>query len=419
MEVLPWKWLLFGVISALAAWIANRGRSAYHDGLRPLMPEYRRGELSHRQAGRKAYDISIGFILFYALPFTIANGVMVSHTIFLAADVIGVILAGPLLALLAGGVYGFGVSTLLDLLLLGLSRLPVNFLPHLGQLLQPLGYMLGLMPVVAVFQLYGKRLGAASLLLVVLARWAAGAFQTETLLPGLTADGITLAVGSVFLIALALRRRGAPFPGEVELFADNLRLLRGAAPVLLLIGACAALAANAGWLAGEPAAALLLGGGRPIDAALVALFSAVGFMPLVVSSSVVSGAYSTQGYPDWVLGAGYLAASPIGAALAGAGIIAIEVFGLPFWMRLLGRFPDLRELGGAVRDSMTIVTELALLIGGFVSANAIWPGYGLLIAGGMYFLNETAGRPVIRLAIAPVAAIAVGLLVNLATLAGM
>jgi len=99
------KALLFGGIGALAALLANRALSAYHDGLRPLMPEYRRGEVSHEVMGRKAFDMSIGFILFYALPFSLVNGVMVSHTIFLAADVIGVRFGRPILAVLAGAVY--------------------------------------------------------------------------------------------------------------------------------------------------------------------------------------------------------------------------------------------------------------------------------------------------------------------------
>jgi hypothetical protein len=53
------------------------------------------------------------------------------------------------------------------------------------------------------------------------------------------------------------------------------------------------------------------------------------------------------------------------------------------------------------------------LVGGFLAANAIWQGYGIVVLGLLYVLNEAADRPVMRLAVGPLGALAAGLAVNL------
>lgn len=399
-------------IGALAAVVINRGLSAYHDGLRPLLPEFRRNELGHVELGKKAYDISIGFAVYYGVPFALVTGVMVSHVLFLGADVIGVRFRSPALAAFLGAAYGAIGTLVLDATVRALAALPVDIVSQLPLLVAPLGYLLGAMPVVAVAHQYGLGRALPGLALVVLTRYASAALDTDRLLPGVSPDGWALAAGSIYMLALALQRAEPGAPAEVDLFSDNIRHLRRGLPYLILVGAIAAAAAQQGWLAGEPATTLLVGVDRLGDAALVGIFAAVGFAPQVVGSSVVSGAHATQGYPEWVLSAGYLSPSPAAAGLAGGAMLASEILGVPRWLRLLGRHPDLRELGASVRESLNAVTELASLIGGFLAAQAILPGYGALLIGGVHLLNEATGRRVMRVAVGPMGALAAGLIAN-------
>jgi hypothetical protein len=407
------KALVFGAICALSALVANLGISVYHDGLRALMPEYRRGEWSHQLIGRRAWDISIGFVLFFGLPFSLVTGVMVSHIIFLPGDIIGLAINSRTLAMVVAALYGAAASLAIEGVYRGLAEMPVGFLHELSLIVVPLVFLVGVMPVLVAAQQFGLKWGALAAVIVALSIIVGARGDIREIFAGFGPSGLGLLVGTAYLALLSLRRRGVPIPDEAELFREQIGGLRSGLPYLLAIGILSALAAHFLWLAGEPAAALLVGSERTGDAAAVAFFSAVGFMPLVVSLSVVSGAYTTQGYPDWVLAGGYVAPNPVAGALLGAGIMAVEMVGIKRWMYLLGRFPDFRELGASIRDSLTHITELGTLVGGFLAANAIWQGYGIVVIGVLYALNEAADRPVMRLAVGPLGALATGLTVNL------
>jgi hypothetical protein len=407
------KALVFAAICALSAFVANLGISVYHDGLRALMPEYRRGEWSHQLIGRRAWDISIGFVLFFGLPFSLVTGVMVSHIIFLPGDIIGLAIKSRTLAIAIAGLYGAAASLAIDGVYSLFGELPVGFLQELSLIVVPLVFLIGVMPVLVAAQQFGLKWGAVGAVIAALSMVAGARGDIHEIFAGLGPSGLALATGTVYLALLSLRRRGTPIPDEAELFREQIRILRSALPYLLAIGAISAVAAHFLWLAGEPAAALLVGSERTGDAAAAAFFSAFGFMPLVVSLSVVSGAYTTQGYPDWILAGGYVAPDPVSGALLGAGIMALEVVGIKRWMYLLGRFPDFRELGASIRDSLTHITEVGTLVGGFLAANAIWQGFGIVVVGVLYVLNEAGDRPVMRLAIGPLGALATGLVVNL------
>lgn len=56
--------------------------------------------------------------------------------------------------------------------------------------------------------------------------------------------------------------------------------------------------------------------------------------------------------------------------------------------------------------------EVSLLVGGMIASNAILPGMGFLLVAGIYLLNRTSRRPLVEMAIGPVATIAAGILAN-------
>ena len=53
------------------------------------------------------------------------------------------------------------------------------------------------------------------------------------------------------------------------------------------------------------------------------------------------------------------------------------------------------------------------------AANAIAPGIGFFLVAGLYILNEIAGKPVVRMAVGPIAAILTGILVNILAVVGL
>ena len=87
--------------------------------------------------------------------------------------------------------------------------------------------------------------------------------------------------------------------------------------------------------------------------------------------------------------------------------------------RFLDKYPGVRQSGENIRTAMSRILEVALLIGGANAANAIAPGLGFFVIAGFYLLNEIAGRPIVRMAVGPIGAIAVGILANILVVLGI
>ena len=107
------------------------------------------------------------------------------------------------------------------------------------------------------------------------------------------------------------------------------------------------------------------------------------------------------------------------AVIVGAIVIFGEVILLGSIARFLDKYPGVRNSGENIRNAMTKLLEVALLIGGANAANTIAPGFGFFFIAGFYLLNEVAGRPIVRMAIGPIGAIAVGIIANILVLLGI
>ncbi|WP_306465053.1 YhfT family protein, partial [Virgibacillus salexigens] len=96
--------------------------------------------------------------------------------------------------------------------------------------------------------------------------------------------------------------------------------------------------------------------------------------------------------------------------MVGAIVIFLEVMLLSSIAKFLDKYPGVRNSGENIRSGVTKLLEVALLIGGANAANMIAPGFGFFFIAGFYLLNVVAGRPIVRMAVGPVGAIAVGVL---------
>ena len=76
-------------------------------------------------------------------------------------------------------------------------------------------------------------------------------------------------------------------------------------------------------------------------------------------------------------------------------------------------------MGDHIRTSMSRVLELALLVGGILSANSMAANIGSLYVIGFYLLNKKSKKPIVDLAVGPVAAITFGILLNILMLLGV
>lgn len=416
------KIIIFTLMGGYATFLANRAIAVYHDGLRPIMPEFLNGNMSRKELAGISFAISIGFITGFAMPITLATGIVVVHIILLTADIIGTSIANSKLAILIGAIYGGGITLVLDTIIRAFKHLPVNFLDALASVGDPIVFAFVAFPALAVGYQFGKTKGFITFLFSL-----AGRVVVERINPihisgsevSLSPEGIAMLLGMFCLIFFAARDKTRGEDANQGMFVENVKRIRKNIYYLIPMGALLSIAASFHWIAGEPIAGALLGKGEITSAAIVAFVQAVAFMPLIITTALVSGVYATNGWCDWLIGVGYIAPNPVVAGIFGAGAMGIEVLGLKRVGSFLNKFPSLKMSGDNIRTSMTQILEVALLVGGINAGNQIWQGTGLFMVVTLYILNEIAGRPVMRLAAGPIAAIIVGVLANILALIGL
>lgn len=116
---------------------------------------------------------------------------------------------------------------------------------------------------------------------------------------------------------------------------------------------------------------------------------------------------------------GLLVKNPIISFVGGAAVMALEILLLDVLAKMLDKFPGVKKCGDNIRTAMSRVLEAALLFGGMMAANAMAPGLGLFIVIGIYVINKTSKKPIVDMAVGPVGAIFVGILINVLYIFGL
>jgi hypothetical protein len=406
------KLLVIGALGAVSSAASHRNIAIYHDGLRTSVADITSGIKTRREMASYAYTISIGFVVAFALPFALASGILIIHMIMLGADVIGVRSRRTIEALAGGLAWGVFVTGAVDLFVKGVQHLPLDTTGR-DLLWMPLVFSIPLLGAATAAQAHGFRAGFLATLATA-AVWAVSFAVWDAADPGsATTFGsglIAFAVVLVALIVVALRER-AEDETDLTFFDDHIRRIRGNWLYLLPIAALIAVTASYGWIGGEPVQVALMSSDHLEGAAAVAVFSTIGFVPLQGMTGLVSGVWNQHGYPDWFLGAGYLASNPVVAAVAGAALMGVELLTLRRVAWLLTARPGVTTLGSAARESLEIVPNVAMLAGGVLAATAVGGPAGAFTVIAVYLLNDKRGRPIM-----PIAAPVIGyLLVLVAT----
>jgi Protein of unknown function len=402
---------LAALLGGGAGALASRGDSFYHDALRPLAPDLRDGSTGRTELARYGWGVSHRFIAWFALPFSLLSGAVVSCLIFLPADVIGLRFKSRTAAVLVTAVLGAILFTLIQLAHSALGGMRIDVVQATRVLVRPVLWLYPLVPIVAALKLPNPRSGAlytgaveAAVAGTLALLGASGAVAPASAVSGLL---------SIFALHMTVWNDSDKAARVVATVTTEDGHIRRSMALLVLIGAAVALLAHGERLAGEPMAAMLVGDGKTFDAAAVALITATAFFPLVVMSSSAADSYSTQGTPDSIPAVGYILPGAGPAAVGGAAVMAIEILSLRRSVALLLRRPSISRLAGAVRESLGDVMLTALLFGGFWMAAVLGGGIGVAAVGAAWYLNEHSGAPVTRFAVAPSAALIVGLAANL------
>ncbi|MFG2829654.1 YhfT family protein [Streptomyces sp. NPDC048434] len=417
-------------LCALTAYLAHLALAVFNDGVRPFMLDFIQGRTTRNATGAVSFGLSAGFIFGLGAPMALSSGVLNPWLVFLPTDLLGILAPKKWLAPVLGGAWGavvvFGLKGANEMA----HKLPVDFLTAMQQMSTPILFLFTLFPVLAISKQFGRLPGAVAgvveLALVVV---------TMKLWPKVFAGAPAMAAGVLLLIGFAvakdLRQRRTEraqaaeeraqaaeerpaVPDDdpmVSLFSASAARLRRHLPLFMALGAGVCLLAQLHIFGGGEATSFLIAKGRSAEAAQVDFYRAFGFLPLIATTALASGAYGIAGF-TFVYPIGYLLPSPWWALVCGALVFGVEVLALSGIGRALGGLPSVRDSSEQLRGAIGATLQLALLFGSLLAAQAMGGGLGILLVGGLYLLNEAMGRVVVRTAAGPAAVVVGGVLLN-------
>lgn len=421
------NYVIIFLAGAVAAILANRGIAIFNDAVRPIIPEFREGRMTRVELAMTTFALSFGLVIGFGIPFSIMSPIILVHSLFLGTDIIGTFfpgkaiekwykdkesLIGFILSGICGGAYGL-------LLLLGLKSfvdamklLPVNVFDAMGGLGDPVIFAFAAFPSLAIAFAYGYKKGLLSLGIVLIIR------EIVERLGYSSPDGIALLAGLIILMFFAMRDKNENSTNMASLFVDRVKNIKKNIPYIAIMGAIYGAACSIKLLMEGPQSLLALKNGQTADAVSITIARALSFIPLKGTTSLATGTFATDGF-GFVATAGLLSPNAIVAAILGAVVISIEAYSLVMVAKVFDRFPGIRKAADNMRNAMSKLLEVALIVGSMMAANKMAPGIGFFVVAGLYLLNETSKKPIVKIAVGPIGAITVGILVNVLAAIGL
>lgn len=424
---------VMALLGAICAYLANQNIAVFNDGMRPVYPQYFNGTMDRKSLFATSFALSFGLVIGFGLPTSIAGGIIIVHTIMLACDIIGAAFPDKgyyvWISTAVGAVFGiilmFGMQGIINVF----AIMPINFLGNLSAVGDLIIVTFCVFPAMAVAYQSGFWTGVSVFGLTMLVKQFIVVFGTFTVggvKIALNADGMALLFAIVAMVVCAMnhsKKTEGSASAAFSAFGENIKKIRKNIVFLSVAGGIVALATTLLIIAEGPASLTLTAQGNYGEAAIIALGRCLGFIPLVMTTAIISGVYSPAGtkalHVPAILFINMGIMGMVGSFVVGALIMAVEVLLLGFIAKGLDKFPGMKEMGDNTRTAMSKVLDLALLLGGCMAANAIAPTLGYIWIFGLYFLNQSAKKPVPTMAIGPIGAILLGILVNVLHVIGL
>ena len=428
------KYVVIALIGALASVLSNQGIAVFNDGFRPIVGQYFNKEISRKELAAMSFAISFGLVIGFGIPTSIAASIILIHCLLLTTDIIGSFCpdtkTGMVLSAVIGGVYGLAILAGLEFIVNLFAMMPYNFTSDLGSVSGYVTVAFAIFPALGVAYQHGFKKGMISALITVLLYYLVKKFGMFTIGANkvtLNAEGMAMLGGMILMIVFAAQKKGTENSNEAltKGFGLNVSRIRKNWFLLAIMGGLLAAGTSLSIIAGDPASLALLSSGEYSNAGLTALARAIGFIPLVFTTAIVTGVYGAAGCTFVFVVGLFLHGNPIAAFVVGAVVMVVEIGLIDLFAKGMDKFPGVKDMGEYVRTSMNKVLEICLLAGGIVAAEKMsvsasgYTGIGALFVIGAFLLNKKAKKPIVDLAVGPVACIIFGILLNLLLVIGL
>ena len=421
------RYVIIALIGALASVLSNQGIAVFNDGFRPIVGQYFNKEISRKELAAMSFAISFGLVIGFGIPTSIAASIILIHCLLLTTDIIGSFCpdtkVGMIISAAVGAVYGLALLAGLEFIVNLFGMMPYNFTSDLGGVSNYVTVAFAVFPAVGVAYQHGFKKGTITAGVTVLVYYLIikfGVFSIAGNTVSLNAEGMAMLAGMVMMIVFAAQIKGESNSNEAltQGFSGNVSRIRKNWFLLAIMGGLIAAGTSVSIIAGDPASLALLAEGEFTNAALTALARAIGFIPLVFTTAIVTGVYGTAGCTFVFVVGLLLHGNPILAFVVGVLVMVVEILLINLFAKGMDKFPGVKDMGEYVRTSMNKVLEVALLAGGIVAAVTLsaaasgYTGIGALFVIGAFLLNKKAKKPIVDLAVGPVACIIFGILLN-------
>lgn len=428
------KYIVIALIGALASVLSNQGIAVFNDGFRPIAGQYFNGEISRKELAAMSFAISFGLVIGFGIPTSIAASIILIHCLLLTTDIIGSFCNnsrnGMILSAVIGAAYGLAILAGLEFVVKLFSYMPYNFTSDLGSVSGYVTVAFAAFPAVGIAYQHGFKKGMTAGTVTVLVYFLVKKFGTFAIGAGkvsLNAEGMAMLAGMIMMILYAAQQKGTEHTNEglTQGFEGNILRIRKNWLLLAIMGGLIAAGTSLSIIAGDPASLALLASQEYSNAGLTALARAIGFIPLVFTTAIVTGVYGAAGCTFVFVVGLFLHGNPIIAFVLGFAVMVAEIFLINIFAKYMDKFPGVKDMGEYVRTSMNKVLEICLLAGGIVAAEKMaaassgYTGIGALFVIGAFLLNKKAKKPIVDLAVGPVACIIFGVLMNLLLIIGL
>ena len=419
------RYVIIALIGALASVLSNQGIAVFNDGFRPIVGQYFNKEISRKELAAMSFAISFGLVIGFGIPTSIAASIILIHCLLLTTDIIGSFCpdtkVGMIISAAVGAVYGLALLAGLEFIVNLFGMMPYNFTSDLGGVSNYVTVAFAVFPAVGVAYQHGFKKGTITAGVTVLVYYLIkkfGVFSIAGNTVSLNAEGMAMLAGMVMMIVFAAQIKGESNSNEAltQGFSGNVSSYTYI--YFAIMGGLIAAGTSVSIIAGDPASLALLAEGEFTNAALTALARAIGFIPLVFTTAIVTGVYGTAGCTFVFVVGLLLHGNPILAFVVGVLVMVVEILLINLFAKGMDKFPGVKDMGEYVRTSMNKVLEVALLAGGIVAAETMsaaasgYTGIGALFVIGAFLLNKKAKKPIVDLAVGPVACIIFGILLN-------
>ncbi len=448
---------LITALSALTAFLANKNIAVYNDGVRPLVGQRKQGNLSFKALAAMSFSMSIGYVVGF-IPFSIATKILIVHAVLLGAEIIGLSFDHDQkwktgVATILAAIYGLALFYGLDALGAFIGKISY---PGFGWELGLIGdgafpFVFSLFPAVAAYAHSGAKKGTPVLVLSIITYILVAMFgwNQHKMYP----MALTMLVGIIAFFALTKSSEpkvsNSNLDSKLNTFKEGAEQIKKYRLWLMISGGIAAAAVASFAIA--PLVSLGLHTTHKLYAAAIADLSwVIGFIPLVVLTSLLTGVYSPIGLTAVLMfgtiakligfqlvqssgnTSSYLTAIPI-AFVMGAISMFLEIQFLQVIAKVLFKVPGIQKLSDSLREGIIRTVKAAFLFGGTIAAFSMGKTVAGLIAKvsipfgglatwlpsmsaglviGMFIINQQTKRKISDLAIGPIGALTVGVILN-------